>query len=75
VEFEHDCNGVGVTGEVNKVLKLVNVCLYILFALEVPIDLSRMSTVVASFSGQNIDANSPVKSLHDVKHIFPDRSS
>jgi hypothetical protein len=34
-----------------------------------------MSTVVASFSGENVAANSLVKSLHDAKHIFPDLSS
>jgi hypothetical protein len=34
-----------------------------------------MSAVVASFSGQNVDMNSSVKSLHDAKHIFPNRSS
>jgi hypothetical protein len=32
-------------------------------------------TVVALFSGQNVTANSSVKSCQDAKHIFPDRSS
>jgi hypothetical protein len=35
VELEHNCNRVSVTGEVNEVLELVDVHLYILFALEV----------------------------------------
>jgi hypothetical protein len=33
VEFEHDCDGVSVAREVNEVLKLIDVCLYIPFAL------------------------------------------
>jgi hypothetical protein len=37
VEFEHDCDGVCVAGEVDEVLELVDVHLYILFALKVPI--------------------------------------
>jgi hypothetical protein len=37
MEFEHNCDGVGVTREVDKVLELVDVCLYIPFALEVVI--------------------------------------
>jgi hypothetical protein len=37
VEFEHDCDGVSVAGEVDGVLELIDVCLYILFALEVAI--------------------------------------
>jgi hypothetical protein len=36
-EFEHNCDGVCVAGEVDEVLELVDVHLYILFALEVPI--------------------------------------
>jgi hypothetical protein len=36
-EFEHYCNGVSVFGEVDEILELVDVCLYILFALEVAI--------------------------------------
>jgi hypothetical protein len=31
-----------------------------------------MSTVVASFSGQNINMNPCIKLLQDAKHIFPD---
>jgi hypothetical protein len=38
VEFEYDCDGVGVSREVNEVLELINVCLYILFALEVVVE-------------------------------------
>jgi hypothetical protein len=37
VEFEHNYDRVGVTGDVDEVLELVDVCLYILFALEVAI--------------------------------------
>jgi hypothetical protein len=36
-EFEHYCNGISVAGEVNEVFKLINICLYIPFGLEVPI--------------------------------------
>jgi hypothetical protein len=34
-----------------------------------------MSAIVTSFSGQNVAANSSVKSLHEAQHIFPDLSS
>jgi hypothetical protein len=37
VEFEHNRNGVSITGEVDEVLELIDVHLYILFALEVAI--------------------------------------
>jgi hypothetical protein len=37
VEFEHNCDGVCVSGEVSEVLKLVYVHLYIPFALVIPI--------------------------------------
>jgi hypothetical protein len=62
-----------ITGEVNEVLELIDVGLYILFALKVSIRFKPHK--VALFSGQNIDVNSSLKSLHDVKHIFPDCNS
>jgi hypothetical protein len=37
VELEHNCNRVSVTREVDEVFELIDVCLYILFALEVAI--------------------------------------
>jgi hypothetical protein len=36
-ELEHNCDGVGVAGEVDEDLKLVNIHLYILFALEIAV--------------------------------------
>jgi hypothetical protein len=38
-------------------------------------DLSRMSAVVASFSGQNTVVNSSLNLSQDAKHIFPVRIS
>jgi hypothetical protein len=37
VEFEHNCDRVSVTREVNKVLEVIDVYLYIPFALKVAI--------------------------------------
>jgi hypothetical protein len=39
VKFKHDCDRFGVTGEVNEILKLVDVRLYIPFDLVIPIGL------------------------------------
>jgi hypothetical protein len=37
VEFEHYCDGICVAGEVDEVLKLIDICLYVSFGLEIPI--------------------------------------
>jgi hypothetical protein len=68
-------NGVSVSGEVDEVLELVDVYLSILFALEVAIGFESHEHCGCLFFGQNVDTNSSVKSLHDAKHIFPDRNS
>jgi hypothetical protein len=39
VEFEDDCDGVCVSGEVNEILELVDVCLYSPFALVILVGL------------------------------------
>jgi hypothetical protein len=70
-EFEHNCNVIGVPREVDEVLKLINISLDVSPAWRYHSDSNCISTVVASFSRQNIDTNSMVKSPQDAKHIFP----
>jgi hypothetical protein len=73
VEFEHNSDGVSVTREVDEVLELVDVDLYILFALEVAIRFEPHERC----GGLILWAEHQHKFLRKVpaKHIFPDRNS